>query len=134
MGLQTQPSTTPTYPVLLLFLLSLTLSCRFRIFGAPLQKSSTRFFSFRPFQNKGRSGRYKLTLHDKSEVHIFSLVTLSQRYRSLAIGSLSVTKVRYTFFLLSPFMHLSSSSFDLVLRAKTVGEDPPLKGQENAAH
>jgi hypothetical protein len=25
-------------------------------------------------------------------------------------------------------------SFDLVLRAKTIGEDPPLKGQENAAH
>jgi hypothetical protein len=46
----------------------------------------------------------------------------------------AVTKVKYTFFLLSSFMHVSSSSFDLVLRAKTIGEDPPLKGQENAAH
>ena len=47
---------------------------------------------------------------------------------------MSVTKVKYTFFLLSPFMHPSSSSFDLVLRVKTIGEDPPLKGQKNAAH
>jgi hypothetical protein len=32
--------------------------------------------------------------------------------------------VKYTFFLLSPFMHASSSSFDLALRAKTIGEVP----------
>src|SRR5271168_929611 len=102
----------------------LPLFCRLRIFGAPLQKSSTRFFSFRLFQNKGPSGRQQLTLHYKSEVHIFSLVTLSQRYLSLALSSLFVTKVRYTHFLLSPFMHASPSSFDLVLRAKTIGGIP----------
>jgi hypothetical protein len=112
----------------------LPLFCRFRNFSAPLQKSSTRFFSFRPFRTKVDLVTNKLSLHYKSEVHIFSLVTLSQRNLSLDLGPLSVTKVRYTFFLLSPFMHASSSSFDLVLRAKPIGEDPPLKGQENAAH
>jgi hypothetical protein len=30
-------------------------------------------------------------------------------------------------------MRASSSFFDFVLRTKTIGEDPPLKGQENAA-
>jgi hypothetical protein len=125
-------------PLPILYLFSscslLPLFCRFRIFGAPLQKSSTRFFSFRLFRTKVDLVAKKLTLHHKSEVHIFSLVTLSQRYLSLALGSLSVTKVRYTHFLLSPFTHASSWSFDLVFRAKTIGEDPPLKGQENAAH
>ena len=51
----------------------LPLFCRLRIFDAPLQKSSTRFFSFRPFRTK---------------VHL------------VANSSLSVTKVKYTFFLL----------------------------------
>src|ERR1700722_14449618 len=71
----------------------------------------------------------------KSQVHAFSLFALFRtRVHLAANSSLSVTKVRYTFFLLSPFMHASSSSFDFVLRAKTIGENPPLKGQENAAH
>ena len=52
-GNSTQPFTTPTYPLPLLFLLPLTSVLSLRTFGAPLQKSSTRFFSFRPFQNKG---------------------------------------------------------------------------------
>src|ERR1700733_12972722 len=82
-------------------------------------KSQVHAFSlFALFRTKVDPVANKLTLRYKSEVHIFSLVTLSQRYLSLALGSLSVTKVGYTFFLLSPFMHSSSSSFDLVLRPR----------------
>jgi hypothetical protein len=65
--------------------------------------------------------RYQLTLHYKSEVHTSSLVTLSYCCLSLALGTLSVTKVWYTFFLLLPFHAWA-------------GGDSPLKGKKNAAH
>jgi hypothetical protein len=63
----------PTYPVPLPFLLPLTSVFSLRTFGAPLQKASTRFFSFRLFHNKGPS---------------------------FGNSSLSITKVKYTLFLL----------------------------------
>jgi len=51
--LPTQLFTIPTHPVPLLVLRLLLRLCRFLNFDTWLQKSSTRLFSFLPFQDKG---------------------------------------------------------------------------------
>ena len=74
MGLQTQPFTTPTYPVPLLFLLSLTSVLSLSDLRRAVTKVKYTLFLFSPFSEQ-------------------------RSIRSLT-SSLSVTKVKYTFFLL----------------------------------
>ena len=95
----TRLMTIPTYRVPFLFRLSLRSVCWI---GSSAHRNKSRVHAFSLFTLFRRRAHLvaKPTVNYKSEVHIFSLVTLPKCHLSLALGSLPVTKVRYTFFLL----------------------------------
>jgi hypothetical protein len=71
---------------------------------------------------------------NKSQVHVFSLFAFLETAHLVTNSSLPLQKRGTRFFSFHRFMHASYFSCDLVIRAKNIGGDPPLKGQENAAH